>query len=151
MEAARKGSEEIFFAVISTSVTLAVVFLPIIFLQGFVGRLFREFGIVMSGAILISAFVSLSLTPVLNVKLARKNHKHSRFYERTEPFFVNMTESYRRTLQGFVRHRERALGILFGCILLIFGIGFRFEIGISSTGRQKSYQAPGNHSGRKFL
>jgi multidrug efflux pump len=104
-EAAEKGSNEIFFAVVSTSITLAVVFLPIIFLQGFVGRLFREFGIVMAGAILISAFVSLSLTPVLNVKLARKNHKHSRFYERTEPFFVRMTEGYRRSLTKFLNFR----------------------------------------------
>jgi multidrug efflux pump len=95
MEAAEKGSNEIFFAVVSTSITLAIVFLPIIFLQGFTGRLFREFGIVMAGAVLISAFVSLSLTPVLNVKLARKDRKHSRFYEMTEPFFVNMIEGYR--------------------------------------------------------
>jgi multidrug efflux pump len=104
-EAAEKGSNEIFFAVVSTSVTLAVVFLPIVFLEGFVGRLFREFGIVMGGAILISAFVSLSLTPVLNVKLARKNHKHSRFYEKTEPFFVRMTEGYRTSLSKFMKVR----------------------------------------------
>ena len=122
MEAAEKGSNEIFFAVVSTSLTLAVVFLPIIFLQGFVGRLFREFGIVMAGAILISAFVSLSLTPVLNVKLARRNHKHSRFYERTEPFFVNMTETYRRSLTSFIKVRGWAwtiLGLIVGLIFLI--------------------------------
>ena len=76
-QAAREGSKEIYFAVISTSLTLAIVFLPIIFLQGFVGRLFREFGIVVAGAVLISAFVSLSLTPVLNIYLTKKNvHKH---------------------------------------------------------------------------
>jgi multidrug efflux pump len=122
-EAAEKGSNEIFFAVVSTSITLAVVFLPIIFLQGFVGRLFREFGIVMAGAILISAFVSLSLTPVLNVKLARKNHKHSKFYERTEPFFVRMTEGYRNSLTKFLNFRYWSWIILIGCIALIFGIG----------------------------
>ncbi len=122
-QAAEEGSNEIFFAVISTSITLAVVFLPIIFLQGFVGRLFREFGIVMSGAILISAFVSLTLTPVLNVKLARKNHKHSRFYERTEPFFVNMTEGYRRSLTNFLNSRGWSWGILGICVALIFGVG----------------------------
>jgi multidrug efflux pump len=70
--AAREGSEDIFFAVIATSITLAVVFLPIIFLQGFVGSLFREFGVVVAGAVLISAFVSLTLTPVLNVLLTKK-------------------------------------------------------------------------------
>jgi multidrug efflux pump len=123
MEAAEKGSNEIFFAVVSTSITLAVVFLPIIFLQGFVGRLFREFGIVMSGAILISAFVSLSLTPVLNVKLARKNHKHSRFYERSEPFFNRMTEGYRNSLTNFINRRGWAFSILAICAVMIFGIG----------------------------
>ncbi len=122
-EAAEKGSEEIFFAVVSTSITLAIDFLPIIFLEGFVGRLFREFGIVMAGAILISAFVSLSLTPVLNVKLARKNHKHSRFYERTEPFFVRMTEGYRNSLTKFIHVRRRAWIILFICVAIIVGIG----------------------------
>jgi multidrug efflux pump len=82
-QAALEGSKEIYFAVIATSITLAVVFLPIIFLEGFVGRLFREFGVVVSGAVLISAFVSLTLTPVLNVKLTSKNpSKHSRFYSR---------------------------------------------------------------------
>ena len=95
MRAAKEGSEEIFFAVIATSITLAFVFLPIIFLQGFVGSLFREFGIVVAGAVLISAFVSLTLTPVLNVKLARKTHKHSWFYEKTEPFFRWMEDSYK--------------------------------------------------------
>ena len=119
LQAAREGSNEIFFAVISTSATLAVVFLPIIFLQGFTGRLFREFGIVMSGAILISAFVSLSLTPVLNVKLARKNQRHSRFYERTEPFFVRMTEGYRKSLTSFIKVRAWAWAILFGCLSLV--------------------------------
>ena len=71
-KAALEGSKEIYFAVIATSITLAIVFLPIIFLEGFVGRLFREFGIVLAGAVLISAFVSLSLTPVLNIYMAKK-------------------------------------------------------------------------------
>lgn len=112
MEAAEKGSNEIFFAVVSTSITLAIVFLPIIFLEGFIGRLFREFGIVIAGAVLISAFVSLTLTPVLNVKLSRKDRKHSRFYEWSEPFFVNMTEGYRRSLTNFMKRRIWGIGIL---------------------------------------
>ncbi len=119
MEAAEKGSNEIFFAVVSTSITLAIVFLPITFLKGFTGRLFREFGIVMAGAVLISAFVSLTLTPVLNVKLTRKDRKHSRFYEWSEPFFVNMTEGYRRSLGNFMKHRGWAFGIL----VLAAGLG----------------------------
>ena len=84
-QAAKEGSKEIYFAVISTSISLAVIFLPIVFLEGFVGRLFREFGIVVAGAVLISAFVSLTLTPVLNVRLTKKVHKHGWFYNKTEP------------------------------------------------------------------
>ncbi|MCC7232476.1 MAG: efflux RND transporter permease subunit [Bacteroidia bacterium] len=123
VKAAHEGSNEIFFAVLSTSITLAVVFLPIIFLQGFVGRLFREFGIVMAGAILISAFVSLSLTPVLNVKLIRRNHTYSRFYLKTEPFFTGMTERYRRSLTSFMKKRSWAIILLFISAGMIFGIG----------------------------
>ena len=116
-QAALEGSKEIYFAVIATSITLAVVFLPIIFLQGFVGRLFREFGIVVAGAVLISAFVSLTLTPVLNVKLTRKNmQKHGWFYRKTEPFFQWMENSYNRALSGFMRIRWMAFVILAVCV-----------------------------------
>ncbi len=123
MDAAREGSNEIFFAVVSTSITLVVVFLPIIFLQGFVGRLFREFGIVMAGAILISAFVSLSLTPVLNVLLTRKNKGHSDFYNRTEPFFQRMNDSYRRSLTNFMKQKRWSILLLVLPIAMIFGFG----------------------------
>ncbi len=120
MRAAKEGSEEIFFAVIATSITLAFVFLPIIFLQGFVGSLFREFGIVVAGAVLISAFVSLTLTPVLNVKLARKTHKHSWFYEKTEPFFRWMEDSYKNSLAAFMKARWIAVVIIFACLGMIY-------------------------------
>ena len=122
-QAARDGSKEIYFAVIATSITLAVVFLPIIFLQGFVGRLFREFGIVVAGAVLISAFVSLTLTPVLNVKLTRNVHKHSWFYHKTEPFFRWMENSYRSSLEKFMRVRWIAFGIIVACFAIIVFIG----------------------------
>src|SRR3712207_9462440 len=109
-QAAKEGSKEIYFAVIATSITLAVVFLPIIFLQGFVGRLFREFGIVVAGAVLISAFVSLTLTPVLNVKMTRKDvHRHSWFYHKTEPFFRWMENSYKNALVRFMKVRWLSL------------------------------------------
>jgi multidrug efflux pump len=122
--AAREGSKEIYFAVISTSITLAVVFLPIIFLQGFVGRLFREFGIVVAGAVLISAFVSLTLTPVLNVKMSRKGaHKHGWFYEKTEPFFRGMENGYRRALEGFMKVRWMAWVVVAICGGIIYFIG----------------------------
>jgi multidrug efflux pump len=122
-QAAREGSKEIYFAVISTSITLAVVFLPIIFLPGFVGRLFREFGVVVAGAVLISAFVSLTLTPVLNVKLSRKKHKNSWFYEKTEPFFKGMENVYRKALGGFMKVRLAAVFIILGSGALIYFIG----------------------------
>lgn len=122
MKAAKEGSEEIFFAVIATSITLAFVFLPIVFLQGFVGRLFREFGIVVAGAVLISAFVSLTLTPVLNVKLGRKTHKHSWFYEKTEPFFTGMESGYQRALEGFMKIRWMATLIIMACLAMIWFI-----------------------------
>ena len=122
-QAAKEGSKEIYFAVIATSITLAIVFLPIIFLQGFVGRLFREFGIVVAGAVLISALVSLTLTPVLNVKMTRKVQKHSGFYNFSEPFFRGMENGYRKTLQGFMKIRWMAIILLIACLGIIYYIG----------------------------
>ncbi|HYC85397.1 MAG TPA: efflux RND transporter permease subunit, partial [Chryseosolibacter sp.] len=121
--AALEGSKEIFFAVISTSVTLAVVFLPILFLQGFVGRLFREFGIVVAGAVLISCFVSLTLTPVLSVKLTRSRHKHSWFYHKTEPFFGAMEGGYGRWLTSFMKVRWVSFVIIAVCVVSALLIG----------------------------
>ncbi|MBI1343400.1 MAG: MMPL family transporter [Terrimonas sp.] len=123
-QAAFEGSKEIYFVVIATSITLAIVFLPVIFLQGFVGSLFREFGIVLAGAVLISAFVSLTLTPVLNVKLTRKNiHKHSWFYNKTEPFFKGLENNYRKLLEKFMKVRWVAFLIIAACIASIFFVG----------------------------
>jgi multidrug efflux pump len=121
--AALEGSKEIFFAVISTSITLAVVFLPILFLEGFVGRLFREFGIVVAGAVLVSCFVSLTLTPVLSVKLTRSKHKHSWFYYKTEPFFNAMEDGYRKFLASFMRVRWISLVIIAVCVGSAYLIG----------------------------
>ena len=118
-DAAREGSKEIIFAVISTSITLAVVFLPIVFIQGFVGSLFREFGIVIAGAVLISAFVSLTLTPVLNVLLTRKKPKPSWFYVKTEPFFEGMENGYKNMLQKFMKVKWVAWVILSACVVVI--------------------------------
>ncbi len=118
IEAAHKGSKEIFFAVVSTSITLAAVFLPVIFLQGFVGQLFREFGVVMAGAVLISAFVSLTLTPMLNAYLVKKNHKKTRFYEKTEPFFQRLEENYSNSLGKFLKRRWWAWVIIATALML---------------------------------
>ena len=121
-KAAKEGSKEIYFAVISTSITLAIVFLPIVFLQGFVGRLFREFGIVVAGAVLISAFVSLTLTVVLNVKLTSKRLGHSWFYQKTEPFFSGMENGYKKSLAAFMKVKWVAFGLIAICLGLIFFI-----------------------------
>ena len=122
-EAAREGSKEIFFAVISTSITLAVVFMPVIFLQGFVGSLFKEFGVVVAGAVLVSAFVSLTITPVLNVYLNRKDGKQGSFYEKTEPFFKGMERGYKNLLTKFLKVRWMAWVILISCLIIIVAIG----------------------------
>lgn len=121
IEAAIKGSNEIFFAVISISVTLAAVFLPVIFLEGFVGRLFREFGIVIGAAVLISAFVSLSLTPMLNAYLMKGGEqKRSRFYERTERYFVLMNKEYEGSLRSFLGRRWLSVAVIGVCFVLIY-------------------------------
>jgi HAE1 family hydrophobic/amphiphilic exporter-1/multidrug efflux pump len=122
-KAALIGSREIFFAVISTSITLAVVFLPVIFLEGFVGRLFREFGVVVAGAVLVSALVSLTITPVLNVYLTRKNSGHGKFYDKTEPFFRGMENGYKNLLTRFLRIRWFAWVLVLVCGGIIYVIG----------------------------
>ena len=127
-QAAVEGSKEIYFAVIATSITLAVVFLPIVFMQGFTGRLFREFGIVVAGAVLISAFVSLTLTPVLNVKLSKRDvHKHSWFYNKTEPFFRGMENGYQSVLSRFMKIRWVALILIGLCGCAIFFVGGKLK------------------------
>ncbi|WP_207497250.1 efflux RND transporter permease subunit [Aridibaculum aurantiacum] len=122
-KAALLGSREIFFAVISTSITLAVVFLPVIFLEGFVGRLFREFGVVVAGAVLVSSVVSLTITPVLNVYMRRKKPGHGKFYDRTEPFFRKMESGYRNFLERFLRVRWMAWVLIGICGVIIYLIG----------------------------
>ncbi len=138
--AAKEGSNEIYFAVISTSITLAVVFLPIIFLQGFVGRLFREFGMVVAGAVLISAFVSLTLTPVLNVKLAGKTFRHSRFYRFSEPFFTGMENGYRRMLSAFMRVRWLTWVIVAACGAIIYFIGSNLQSELAPMEDKSSFR-----------
>ncbi len=118
-EAGIKGTEEIFFAVVSTTVTLVAVFFPIVFLQGVTGRLFREFSLVIAGAVLISAFVALSFTPMLSSKLLKGSSDHGRFYKATEPFFTGMICWYRNALGWFLRHRWLAVAAL---VLALVGI-----------------------------
>ena len=104
-EAARKGSTEIYFAVISTTVSVVAVFLPVIFLQGLTGRLFREFGLVVASAVAISAFVSLTLTPMMSSKILKRRAVQPWLYRKTEPFFNRLTDGYASALDGFMRRR----------------------------------------------
>jgi len=125
-EAAVEGSKEIYFAVISTTVTLAAVFLPVIFLQGITGRLFREFGIVVAGSVIISAFVSLTLTPMLSSRLLKGNHTKPWFYTVTEPFFVALTKGYENSLAAFIKIRWMAWVIMFTLFGIIYAL-FKYE------------------------
>lgn len=118
-EASIIGSKEIFFAVVSTTVTLVAIFFPIVFLEGMTGRLFREFSIVISGAVIISSFVALSFVPMLSSKLLKRKQKRSRFYDKTDVFFNGMNQFYNRTLRSFIRHKWLAIPILILSTILI--------------------------------
>jgi len=120
MAAARKGSKEIYFAVISTTISLAAVFLPILFLEGISGRLFREFGVVIAFTVIVSAFVALTLTPMLSSRLLKKHDKSNRFYNATEPFFAAMTSLYQKLLYGFMKVRWTAIIIVIAMVVLIY-------------------------------
>jgi multidrug efflux pump len=110
-EAGIKGANEMFFAVVSTTVTLVSVFLPIVFMQGTTGRLFREFSIVITGAVIISSFVALTFTPMLSTKILKRRKQQPWLYRVTEPFFVWLTKFYHNTLIGFMRARWIAIPI----------------------------------------
>ncbi|HCM76983.1 MAG TPA: acriflavin resistance protein, partial [Cytophagales bacterium] len=112
-EAARKGSIEIYFAVISTTIAVVAVFLPVIFLEGLTGRLFREFGLVVASAVAISSFVSLTLTPMMSSKLLKRRAVQPWLYRKTEPFFNNLSAGYARALAGFMNYRWLAFVIIF--------------------------------------
>lgn len=128
--AAMQGSKEIFFAVISTTVTLVAVFLPVIFLQGLTGRLFREFGIVVAGAVIISTIVSLTLTPMLCSQVLTRKDKHSGFYKWSEEFFNKMEQGYTRTLKQFMGVRWVAflIVILAGAAIYLVGSQLQSEL-----------------------
>ena len=120
VKAGLEGSKEIYFAIIATTITLISVFFPIVFLSGITGRLFREFAIVMAGAVGISAFLALSLTPMVSTKLLRHETRQSWFYRKTEKFFNKLNEAYRRGLESFLGHRRVTLLILVAAFGLIF-------------------------------
>jgi multidrug efflux pump len=123
IEAGHLGSKEIIFAILSTTITLAAVFLPIIFLQGLTGRLFREFGVVVAGTVLVSALVSLTLTPMMSSHMLRKPVRHNALFTFTENLLNGLTDGYNRSLHSFIRYRWIAILIMVVSIGLIAGIG----------------------------
>jgi len=120
LQAAFVGSREIYFAVISTTVTLAAVFLPVMFLQGLIGRLFVEFGVVLAGTVLVSAFVALTLSPMMSAYLLKHKERPNWLYRVTEPFFVWMTEGYRQSLTSFMQMRWLVFPIMAGIFYLVY-------------------------------
>jgi multidrug efflux pump len=120
VKAALEGSKEIYFAIIATTITLIAVFFPIVFLSGITGRLFREFAIVMAGAVGISAFLALSLTPMVSSKMLRHETRHSWFYRKTEKFFDRMNDWYKGALGTFLNNRRVTFVILVVAIGLIY-------------------------------
>lgn len=160
LEAGHKGSREIFFAIISTTITLASVFLPIIFLQGLTGRLFREFGIIVAGSVLISAFVSLTLTPMMSARTLRRHEHENRFYDWSERQFNRLSGWYRRSLGAFIERRWLAPIVMALALAIIFGLGAmipselapledRSRLVISATAPEgTSYEAMYDYIGR---
>ncbi|MBW9199248.1 efflux RND transporter permease subunit [Bacteroidales bacterium SW299] len=118
-EAGIEGAKEIFFAVVSTTITLAAVFLPIVFMEGTSGRLFREFSFVVAGSVIISAFAALTFTPMLATKMLKYQEKKNWFYRKTEPFFEGMNNLYSRSLRSFLKRRAIAIPIVIVTMALI--------------------------------
>ncbi|MBX2976219.1 MAG: efflux RND transporter permease subunit [Ignavibacteriaceae bacterium] len=123
IEAGIEGTKEIFFAVISTTAALVSVFLPLIFLQGLTGRLFREFAFVIMGAVVISSFIALTLTPMLSTRFLSNKKGHGKFYHLTEPFFENLTSYYKSSLEKFMNKRYLAFPIVLTAFILIYYFG----------------------------
>jgi HAE1 family hydrophobic/amphiphilic exporter-1 len=126
MEAAFKGAKEIGFTIVSMTISLVAVFIPVFFMGGIVGRLFNAFAVTIAAAILISGFVSLTLTPMMSARLLRhhKAERHGRLYAWSEAFFNAMLHFYERTLRATLRHRLSVIVLSLG-VLVATGFLFR--------------------------
>ena len=124
-EAALNGSREIGFTILSMTLSLAAVFIPVLFMPGILGRLFHEFAVTICVAILISGFVSLSLTPMLCSRFLRppREEHHGRFYQATERVFDALLRAYERSLQWVLRHR---LGMMVASLLILVATVYLF-------------------------
>ena len=119
LKAGIEGSKEIFFAVISTTITLLAVFLPIVFMEGTSGRLFREFSFVVAGSVVISSFAALTFTPMIATKLLKRRKEQKWLYRKTEPFFEGLNNLYHKSLNSFLKVRWVAIPILLIMFVLI--------------------------------
>lgn len=128
LEAGLKGAGEIFFAIIATTVALVAVFMPVIFLEGITGRLFREFGLVVATAVIISSFVALSLTPMMCTRILKRREKQNWIYAKTEPFFEKLNHYYNRSLTAFMRVRW----VSFLIIIFSAGLIYLLTLGLQS-------------------
>ena len=120
MKAGIEGSKEIFFAVISTTVTLVAVFMPIVFMEGMSGRLFREFSFVVAGSVIISSFAALTFTPMLATKLLKRREVQPWFYRKTEPFFAGLNNIYEKSLNAFMKVRWIAIPVSIAMLAIIW-------------------------------
>jgi multidrug efflux pump len=120
LEAGIKGANEIFFAIIATTITLIAVFFPIVFLEGMTGRLFREFSIVIAGAVAISSFVALTLTPMLATKILKTRHKRSKVYNFSEKFFIWLNKVYQNSLESILKRKTIAIFIVVASMVSIY-------------------------------
>jgi multidrug efflux pump len=123
-QAATNGTREIGFAVLATTISLVAVFTPLAFLKGSTGRLFNEFGIAVAGAVIISGFVALTLTPMLCAKILRVPPQHGRFYGMLEAGFNGLASGYARALALALRHRIIVVATV---ILVTLGAVFVFR------------------------
>ena len=119
LKAGIEGSKEIFFAVISTTITLIAVFLPIVFMEGTSGRLFREFSFVVAGSVVISSFAALTFTPMIATKLLKRRTEQQWLYRKTEPFFTGLNNVYSKSLNAFLKVRWVAIPVLLIMFVLI--------------------------------
>jgi len=128
MEAALKGSQEIGFTILSMTISLVAVFLPVFFMGGIIGRLLHEFAVTIGMSILISGFVSLTLTPMLASRFIRPHtgkEQHGKLYQLSERFFTGMLEFYERTLTTVLLHRRMTMivsGVILAATVVLFKI-----------------------------
>ena len=152
-DAARRGTSEIAFAVIATTIALVAVFTPLAFLRGSTGRLFNEFGIAVAGSVIISGFIALTLTPMLCAKILRVERRHGRVYNALEQGFQALATRYSAMLRGALERRWWVVGGAAGVTLLagvLFGFlkrefvppedrGFIFSIMLAPEGASLGY------------